>query len=201
IFDNAAPFHPGKHGFYDHAGAGDELIEEPILHAQLLTWRFFWAAASALPPAHSPENPCPCPASRWWDSKSGRHRPLSCRVFYRSPSVPDRPLWLYVYWPAPGSFPYAFSFCRWRAPFAARHRWDVGDGAQCRPGPHRGLPQAPGGWWRPGSRRAPAPHRASLRRVARRGASDESNSGSGVGSDQIASRAYFVAYWSPGRRG
>jgi len=32
IFDNPTPFHPGKHVFYDHTGAGDEVIEELVLH-------------------------------------------------------------------------------------------------------------------------------------------------------------------------
>ena len=47
IFDNPTPFHPGNHIFYDHAAAGDEVIEEPVRHAQLLALRF-WAAESAL---------------------------------------------------------------------------------------------------------------------------------------------------------
>jgi hypothetical protein len=33
IFDNPTPFHPGKHVFYDHAGTGNEVIQEPVLHA------------------------------------------------------------------------------------------------------------------------------------------------------------------------
>jgi hypothetical protein len=41
IFDNPTPFHPSNHIFYDHAAAGDEVIEEPVLHAQLLALRFF----------------------------------------------------------------------------------------------------------------------------------------------------------------
>ena len=49
IFDNAAPFHPGKHVFYDHAGAGEEMIEEPILHAQRLPWRFFLGCRVSTP--------------------------------------------------------------------------------------------------------------------------------------------------------
>ena len=34
IFDNPTPFHPSNHVFDDHTGAGDEMIEEPIRHAQ-----------------------------------------------------------------------------------------------------------------------------------------------------------------------
>src|SRR5207244_5090219 len=59
------------------------------LELNVLFW-FFWAAESAHLPAHSPEHPCPCPASRWWDIKSERHRPLACRVCYRPLSAPDR---------------------------------------------------------------------------------------------------------------
>jgi hypothetical protein len=41
IFDDATPFHPSNHVCYNHTGAGDEMIEEPVLHAQLLAFRFF----------------------------------------------------------------------------------------------------------------------------------------------------------------
>jgi hypothetical protein len=33
IFDDSTPFHPSNHVFYNHTGAGDEMIEEPVLHA------------------------------------------------------------------------------------------------------------------------------------------------------------------------
>src|SRR5262245_692905 len=49
IFDNATPFHPSKHVFYDHAGAGDEMIEELVLHAQLLAFRFFLGCRVSTP--------------------------------------------------------------------------------------------------------------------------------------------------------
>src|SRR5438132_2053717 len=92
IFDNPTPFHPGNHVFYDHACAGDEVIEEPILHAQLLAFGFFLAVESAPPQAHSPENPCPCLGWRWSESKSAPCRPLSCHAFCLLPSAPDRRL-------------------------------------------------------------------------------------------------------------
>jgi hypothetical protein len=41
IFDNPTPFHPGNHIFHDHTGTGDEVIEEPVSHAQLLAFGFF----------------------------------------------------------------------------------------------------------------------------------------------------------------
>jgi hypothetical protein len=49
IFDNATPFHPGNHVFYNHACAGDEMIEESVLHAQLLASRFFLGCRGSTP--------------------------------------------------------------------------------------------------------------------------------------------------------
>src|SRR5262249_30982553 len=177
------------------------MIEEPVLHAQLLAFGFFWAVGSTLLQAHTPESPCPCRVWHWSDRQSPPHRPLSCRAFCRPRSVPDRSLCRCARSPARGSYPYAFSSCRCTAPVAARHWWAVGDGAPCRRWPYQGRPPAPGGWWPPGSRRAPAPYRERLRPVARRAASDESNSWSGVGSAGIVSHAWFVKDWFFGRRG
>jgi hypothetical protein len=53
----------------------------------------------------------------------------------------------------------------------------------------------------PASRHAPAPRRARLKRVGRRGASDASRRGAVVGSDRMASRAWCTAARSAGRRG
>jgi hypothetical protein len=49
ICDNPTPFHPGNHIFYNHAGAGDEMIKESILHAQLLAFRFFLGCRVSTP--------------------------------------------------------------------------------------------------------------------------------------------------------
>src|SRR5256884_9711882 len=78
VFDNATSFHPGQHVFDDHAGAGEETIEEPGSTLNSWPFVFFGAAGSAPPLAHSPENPCPSRASHWWDSISGGLRRRSC---------------------------------------------------------------------------------------------------------------------------
>ena len=44
IRDNATPFHPGQSVFYDHACPGDEVIQAPVLHAQLLALGFLGLA-------------------------------------------------------------------------------------------------------------------------------------------------------------
>lgn len=49
IFDNTTPFHPGNHVFDDHAGAGDQMIEELVLCAQLLALRFFFGCRVSTP--------------------------------------------------------------------------------------------------------------------------------------------------------
>ena len=49
VFDNATSFHPGQHVFDDHAGAGEETIEEPGLYTQLLAFRFFWGCRVSTP--------------------------------------------------------------------------------------------------------------------------------------------------------
>ena len=42
IFDDPAPFHPGKHVFHDDADTRDEVIEELVPDAQgLAPWLFF----------------------------------------------------------------------------------------------------------------------------------------------------------------
>ena len=42
IFDSPTPFHPGNHIFHDYAHTGDEVIEELVPHAQLLTFGLFF---------------------------------------------------------------------------------------------------------------------------------------------------------------
>ena len=42
IFDSPTPFHPGNHIFHDYAHTGDEVIEERVPHAQLLTFGLFF---------------------------------------------------------------------------------------------------------------------------------------------------------------
>jgi hypothetical protein len=49
ILDNPTPFHPGKSVFYDHACTGDEVIQEPVLHAQLLAFGFFLGCRVSTP--------------------------------------------------------------------------------------------------------------------------------------------------------
>jgi hypothetical protein len=49
IFDNPAPFHPGNDVFDDHACTGDEVIEEPVLYAQLLAFGFFFGCRVSTP--------------------------------------------------------------------------------------------------------------------------------------------------------
>src|SRR6267142_216299 len=56
-------------------------------------WAFFGAVASAPPRAHSPENPCPAPMSRWGDRPSVPRRPLACHAFCRPRWGSERPLW------------------------------------------------------------------------------------------------------------
>jgi len=49
IFDNPTPFHSGNHVFYDYTGAGDEVIEEPVRHAQLPAFGFFFGCRVSTP--------------------------------------------------------------------------------------------------------------------------------------------------------
>jgi len=49
IFDNPTPFHPSNHVFDNHTGAGDEMIEEPIRHAQLPAFGFFFGCRVSTP--------------------------------------------------------------------------------------------------------------------------------------------------------
>ena len=49
IFDNPTPFHPGNHVFYDYTGAGDEVIEERVLHAQRPAFGFFFGCRVSTP--------------------------------------------------------------------------------------------------------------------------------------------------------
>src|SRR6266487_3936985 len=84
--------------------------------------------------------------------------------------------------------------------FGQAHPGDVGGGAPSQQAPNWGHPPVPGDWWRSDWRRVLAPRRARLRRAARRATSDESSSWSGVGSDGIASHAWFATDWSSERR-
>jgi hypothetical protein len=49
ILDNPTPFDSGQHVFHDHAGTGDEVIEEVIPYAQCLTPRLFFGWAVKTP--------------------------------------------------------------------------------------------------------------------------------------------------------
>ncbi len=49
IVDNPTPFDPGQHVFHDHAGTGDEVIEEGIPDAQCLAPRLFLGCAVKTP--------------------------------------------------------------------------------------------------------------------------------------------------------
>jgi hypothetical protein len=41
IFDNPTSFDSSKHVFHDHAGTGEEVIQEAIPYAQFLAFGFF----------------------------------------------------------------------------------------------------------------------------------------------------------------
>jgi len=49
IFDNPTPFDPGKHVFHDHTRTGEEVIEEPVRHAQLPAFGFFFGCLLRTP--------------------------------------------------------------------------------------------------------------------------------------------------------
>lgn len=49
IFDNPAPFDPGKHVFHHHTRTGKEVIEEVMAHAQGLAFGFFWGCCVRTP--------------------------------------------------------------------------------------------------------------------------------------------------------
>ena len=201
LFDNPTPFHPGDHLFYDHASAGEEGVEEPVRHAQRLALRFFWAAASAPCRLIALQTRVLAPCRVGWIAHL-------CRIGYflvgrcAGHSRPQRDHFGGIY------VDQHEVLVRLRFLLAAVLLLvlrGVGGTLATALGavddPIGGTRKRQGAGGDLDSRRAPAPCPERLRRVARRGASDASNSGTVVGSDRIASRAWFAADWASGTRG
>jgi hypothetical protein len=49
IFDNPTPFDSSKHVFHDHAGTGEEVIQEAIPHTQCLAFGLFFGCRVRMP--------------------------------------------------------------------------------------------------------------------------------------------------------
>ena len=132
IFDNPTPFHPGQHIFDDHTGAGDERIEEFVLHAQLLASGLFLGLlrqhprgfialkTRVLPQRRVGGIDNLCRVGRFLVMRFAGHGGAQIDHFGRVGIDQDH------------VFVRVRFFCRCTAPFAARHWWDVGAGVPCR---------------------------------------------------------------------
>jgi len=151
------------------------MIEEPVLHAQLLACGFFLGWWVNTPAGSYPASPCPVERGM---GRIGYLLLIGCfLVVLFAGHGRSREITLSVARsPARGSSPSAFSSCRCTAPAAVRHWWTLAttlravDGHSRAPSSARGLVAT-----RLASRSGAIPERR--RPVARRAASDASNSG------------------------